>query len=179
MKIYTKTGDTGTTSLFGGTRVSKDHIRIEAYGTIDELNAWMGVVRDHLDKEDKEKISHIQNTLFNIGSILATEKKTAQPGFKIEEEDIVKMENWMDKISEDLPELKNFILPGGHPSVSFCHVARTVCRRSERRVISLSETVDIPNNVIKYLNRLSDLLFILARKLTFSKQVNEVLWKNK
>ena len=179
MKIYTKTGDSGTTSLFGGTRVSKDHIRIEAYGTTDELNSWIGVVRDHSDADDKEALAKIQNTLFNIGSILATEKKTSADIPKIEKEVIQSLEKWMDEMSEELPALRNFILPGGHPSVSFCHVARTVCRRAERRVISLSESVEIPENVVKYLNRLSDLLFILARKLTFSRQAEEVLWKNK
>ncbi|NND78201.1 MAG: cob(I)yrinic acid a,c-diamide adenosyltransferase [Flavobacteriales bacterium] len=179
MKIYTKTGDKGTTSLFGGTRVSKDDIRIEAYGTTDELNAWIGVVRDHADDEDSAALSKIQNTLFNIGSILATEKKTSIELPNIEENDIVALERWMDRMSEDLPPLKNFVLPGGDPSVSFCHVARTVCRRAERRVISLSDTAEIPENVVIYLNRLSDLLFILARKLTFSRRAKEVLWKNK
>ena len=179
MKIYTKTGDSGTTSLFGGTRVSKDHIRIEAYGTTDELNSWIGVVRDHSDDEDKKALAEIQNTLFNIGSILATEKKTSIEIPMIQEKDIESLEAWMDEMSEELPALRNFILPGGHPAVSFCHVARTVCRRAERRVISLSESAEIPENVVKYLNRLSDLLFVLARKLTFSRQAEEVLWKNK
>ena len=177
MKIYTKTGDKGKTSLFGGTRVSKDHIRIEAYGTVDELNACMGLLRDHVNQEDIPLITEIQNNLFNIGSVLATEKETGYAIPQLSEEKIVRLEEWMDKAEEGLPKLTNFILPGGHPSVAHAHLARTVCRRSERRVISLSESADIPDVLVKYLNRLSDFLFILARKLTFSNQAKELLWK--
>lgn len=177
MKIYTKTGDKGETSLFGGTRVSKDHIRIEAYGTVDELNACIGLIRDYLDADDLDLITEIQNRLFNIGSILATEKETSFPIPELKIEHIELLEQWMDKTDEGLPKLTNFILPGGHPSVAHCHLARTVCRRSERRVISLSESAEIPDNLVKYLNRLSDFLFILARKLTISNQVEELLWK--
>jgi len=177
VKIYTKTGDKGETSLFGGTRVSKDHIRIEAYGTIDELNACIGLIRDYLDAEDLLLITEIQNRLFNIGSILATEKQSNFPIPSIKVEHIEVLEKWMDKTDETLPKLSNFVLPGGHPSVAHTHLARTVCRRSERRVISLSESTEIPDNLIKYLNRLSDFLFILARKLTFSNEAEEILWK--
>ena len=177
MKIYTKTGDKGETSLFGGTRVSKDHIRIEAYGTVDELNACIGLLRDYVSSSDLELITEIQNRLFNIGSILATEKETSFPTPKISTEHIAFLEKWMDNTDESLPKLSNFILPGGHPSVAHAHLARTVCRRSERRVISLSESADIPDNLVKYLNRLSDFLFILARKLTFSNQAKEILWE--
>jgi len=177
LKIYTKTGDKGETSLFGGTRVSKDHIRIEAYGTVDELNACIGLIRDYLDSEDLLLITEIQNRLFNIGSILATEKQTnfSVPPIKVEHIEV--LEKWMDKTDKALPKLSNFVLPGGHPSVAHTHLARTVCRRSERRVISLSESAEIPDNLIKYLNRLSDFLFILARKLTFSNEAEEILWK--
>ena len=176
MKIYTKTGDQGKTSLFGGSRVNKDHIRIEAYGSVDELNSWIGVLRSHVETEDQEILIQIQNNLFNIGSILATEKETAYPIPMIDDEHISNLESWMDKNNDNLPDLKNFVLPGGHESVGFAHVCRTVCRRSERRVISLTESSEIPANLVIYLNRLSDFLFVLARKLTFSNRVEEVVW---
>ena len=178
MKIYTKTGDQGQTSLFAGTRVSKSDARIEAYGTVDEANSWMAVLRDHIEQEDQDVLIQIQNTLFSIGSVLATEKETSFKIPQVNINQIQSLEEWMDETNKDLPELKNFVLPGGHPSVSFAHVARTVVRRSERRVVALSEMVNIPENVIIYLNRLSDFLFVLARKLTYSHHIREVEWKS-
>lgn len=179
MKIYTKTGDKGDTSLFAGTRVSKADARIEAYGTVDELNSWIGLVRDHALIEDQDILIAVQNNLFNIGSILATEKETSFEIPQISVEHIEQLEHWMDQTNEYLPALRNFILPGGHPSISFAHVSRTVARRSERRIVSLADRVEVPENVIIYMNRLSDFLFVLARKLTYSHQVKEVEWKSK
>ena len=178
MKIYTKTGDKGKTSLFAGTRVSKADARIEAYGTVDEVNSWIAVLRDHVNDEDQNTLISIQNNLFSIGSILATEKETSFKIPEISEKHIEVLEAWMDKANKDIPELRSFVLPGGHPAVSFTHVARTVTRRSERRVVALAELADIPENVIIYLNRLSDFLFVLARKLTYSHHIQEVEWKS-
>lgn len=178
MKVYTKTGDKGQTSLFAGTRVSKSDVRIEAYGTVDEANSWMAVLRDHCLEEDLDILIRIQNNLFSIGSILATEKETTYKIPQISVTHIQSLEEWMDNTNQTLPELRSFVLPGGHASISYAHLARTVVRRSERRVVALSEMVDVPDNVIIYLNRLSDFLFVLARKLTYSHHIEEVEWKS-
>ncbi|MEM7163304.1 MAG: cob(I)yrinic acid a,c-diamide adenosyltransferase [Bacteroidota bacterium] len=177
MKVYTKTGDKGDTSLFGGTRVPKDHLRIEAYGTVDELNAHLGALRTFMEKDDLLLMSAIQNNLFSIGSILATEKEVNFEIPSVELEDIASLEKWMDACSSELPVLRTFILPGGHPSNAQAHIARTVCRRAERRIIALSAEVEIPKNVLTYVNRLSDFLFVLARKLTFFHQAEEISWE--
>lgn len=178
MKIYTKTGDKGKTSLYGGTRVSKSDARLEAYGTIDELNSYIGLIRDtQLDDERKIHLKEIQDRLFTIGAHLATDKesKMAQvPDLK--ESDIEFLEQEMDKMDASLPEMKSFILPGGHVNVSYCHVARCVCRRTERLTIKLSESVDIEPIIIRYLNRLSDYLFVLSRKVAKELGVDEVPW---
>lgn len=179
MKIYTKTGDKGKTSLLGGARVSKAHERIEAYGTVDELNAHMGLLRDQeVNAKRSVFVKNIQDVLFALGSNLAADpakEKTIAPVLK--EEDITVLEQEIDRMNESLPEMRNFILPGGHPSVSFCHIARCVCRRAERLVIGLSEKEAVPEMVIKYLNRLSDYLFVLSRKMARELQAEEVLWK--
>jgi cob(I)alamin adenosyltransferase len=179
MKIYTKTGDKGSTSLLGGTRVSKGHERINAYGTIDELNSFLGLVSD-LDPDEKRVnlIREIQTRLFTIGSSLAAETDRAKD-FKpdLEEDDITVLEEAIDEMNESLPVMKNFILPGGHQLVSFSHVARTVCRRAERLIITLATTEEIEEIVIRYLNRLSDYLFVLARKQGYDLKVNEIPWK--
>ncbi|GGK66125.1 cob(I)yrinic acid a,c-diamide adenosyltransferase [Rufibacter glacialis] len=180
MKIYTKTGDKGETSLIGGTRVKKSHLRIEAYGTIDELNAFLGVVRDQEVNQKRQFLfSEIQDRLFTIGSTLATdpakEGKVATPD--LHPADVQLLEEQMDLLDEQLPPLRNFILPGGHPSVSFCHVARTVCRRAERLVIALQEEAPVDDLVVQYLNRLSDLLFVLSRANGFELGVKEITWK--
>ena len=185
MKIYTKTGDKGTTALFGGTRVPKHHIRIESYGTVDELNSYIGLIRDQeIDPRSKEILVHIQDRLFTLGAILATdpEKAMLKSGKerlnipKIEEEDISLLEAEMDKMNEDLPPMTNFVLPGGHTTVSYCHIARCVCRRAERLATLLHEQEPTDERVLKYLNRLSDYLFVLARKLTYLLQAEEIKW---
>lgn len=179
MKIYTKTGDEGTTSLFGGKRVSKADLRIDAYGTIDELNSWMGVLRDQKINEFRsEPLAEIQDRLFTIGSILATEpenKKVKIPSLL--EADVELLENQMDEMDNQLPAMRHFVLPGGHASVSFGHVARTVCRRAERLVIALDQIEKVDSLVIKYLNRLSDFLFVLCRSMAHELKAPETPWK--
>lgn len=179
MKIYTKTGDKGTTSLLGGTRVLKSHDRIEAYGTVDELNSYMGLVRDQaVNHGRKEILKEIQDRLFTIGANLASDPEKS--GMKIpdlKESDIQLLENEMDAMDKQLPEMRNFILPGGHPSVSYCHVARCVCRRAERLAIKLAQSEPVDEVVIIYLNRLSDYLFVLSRKMAAELQAEEVAWK--
>lgn len=178
-KIYTKTGDKGETSLIGGKRVPKNHIRIEAYGTVDELNSVVGVIRDHdIYHEYKGVLLEIQECLFIAESLLAldeTNKQIKLPCLK--ESDIELLENEIDKMNEDLPELKNFILPGGNIESSFTHVARTICRRAERIIIELSNEAKVPEIIIRYINRLSDYFFVLARKLAHDKGAGDTLWK--
>ena len=179
MKIYTKTGDKATTSLFTGTRVPKHHIRIESYGTLDELNSFIGLLRDQeMESNLKEVLAIIQNKLFTLGSILATEPKKDNrlKISRITEEDIELLEKQIDKMNEELPEMTHFILPGGHTTVSYCHVARTICRRAERMISFLHENEPVPDTVLSYMNRLSDYLFVLARKLTKDLQAEEVKW---
>jgi cob(I)alamin adenosyltransferase len=179
MKIYTKTGDTGTTALFGGKRVPKSDLRIEAYGTVDELNSWTVVIRDQEVNIGRQDILlKIQDRLFVIGSILATEpgnKKVKVPD--LEEMDITELEKEIDAMESTLPALKSFILPGGHSSVSFGHVARTVCRRAERLVIALNSSEAVDPLVVKYLNRLSDYLFVLCRKMAHELGAGESPWR--
>jgi cob(I)alamin adenosyltransferase len=179
-KVYTKTGDSGTTGLIGGTRVPKHHLRLEAYGTVDELNSYIGLIRSHdIEAKSKEILLQIQNKLFLIGSRLATddEKSDMKEKLPIVEADILLLENEMDRMDEELPELTNFVLPGGSLANGFCHVARTVCRRAERRAIQLSNDVEINPLLLKYLNRLSDYLFILSRKVLLDVGVDEIKWK--
>lgn len=179
MKIYTKTGDKGTTSLFGGKRVSKADVRIDAYGTVDELNSWIGVVRDQeINIARKDILVHIQDRLFTMGSSLATEPGNTKVKIPaLSDDDVLRLEKEIDAMEAELPPLKSFILPGGHPSVSFGHVARTTCRRAERLVISLSENEAVDPLVIRYLNRLSDYLFVLARKMGHELGAEETPWK--
>jgi cob(I)alamin adenosyltransferase len=178
MKVYTKKGDDGTTSLYGGTRVQKDHRRIEAYGTVDELNSFIGVVMAYLDnKVDVDFWQGIQSRLFDIGAILATDgKKKGLFLPEIKETHIEEMEIAIDRMEENLEPLTHFILPSGHISVAHCHVARTVCRRAERAVVSLSHDEAISELIIKYLNRLSDLLFVMSRELGRKFDVVELKW---
>lgn len=181
MKIYTKTGDKGETSLLGGTRVPKYHIRIEAYGTVDELNSYIGLIRDQdIDEHAKQILITIQDRLFTIGSILASDpikSKVKIP--ELHEEDILLLETEIDKMNETLPEMRSFVLPGGHTTVSFCHIARCVCRRAERNTIHLKHNEFVADSVIKYLNRLSDYLFVLSRKFTADFQAVEQPWNPK
>jgi cob(I)alamin adenosyltransferase len=178
-KIYTKTGDKGQTSLIGGTRVPKHHIRIEAYGTVDELNSYIGLIRDqHIDEHSTEILLEIQDRLFTIGSSLASDPEKSKMKIPdLKEEDVILLENEMDKMDEVLPEMKSFVLPGGHTTVSYCHIARCVCRRAERLTIHLSESDFVATLVIKYLNRLSDYLFVLSRKLSQDLNAKEIPWK--
>jgi cob(I)alamin adenosyltransferase len=179
MKIYTRTGDQGTTSLFGGKRVSKAELRIDAYGTVDELNGWIGVLRDQpVNAKRQEMLVEIQDRLFTIGSLLATEpgnEKVKVPS--LSDSDIIFLEKQMDAMDEVLPPMRFFVLPGGHSSVSWGHVARTVCRRAERLVISLNETEPVDGLIIKYLNRLSDYLFVLCRMMAHELNAPETPWK--
>lgn len=179
MKIYTKTGDKGLTSLLGGTRVYKSDERINAYGTIDELNSYMGLLGDQeVNKDRLSEIREIQDRLFTIGSHLATDPGKASMKLPdLIEEDIFMLETAMDKMNETLPAMKSFILPGGHQSVSFCHIARCVCRRAERLVVQLHEKQPVEAIIIVYLNRLSDYLFVLSRAMAMSLNAQEVPWK--
>lgn len=185
MKIYTKTGDSGTTALFGGSRVPKHHLRIESYGTVDELNSNIGMIRSYeIDAHSKNTLIQIQNHLFTIGATLATDPKRAvlKSGKerlnieKVNEEKIKLLEDEMDRMNQTLPPITHFILPGGSPLVSSCHIARTVCRRAERRATALAEENEVDPLVIKYLNRLSDYLFVLARKLSIDTTAEEIQW---
>jgi len=177
MKIYTKTGDKGNTGLYGGSRVSKNHIRIESYGTIDELNSWLGLVRDqNIETHFQSIIIDIQKNLFIIGSILATPEEKKAKMLSLPESSIAVLEQEIDTMNDALPTMTHFILPGGHTTVSYCHIARTVCRRAERKVVELYETEPFDELVLQYLNRLSDYLFVLARKLSSDLSVQEIKW---
>lgn len=178
MKIYTKTGDKGQTGLVGGTRVSKSHLRIETYGTVDELNSWIGLLGDYTINEKRTPfLREVQDRLFTMGAILATE-----PGKNIAKipdlhpTDIEKMEQEIDAMNAHLEPMRSFILPGGHKEVSFAHIARTVCRRAERLVVRLNEQEPVDELVIQYLNRLSDYLFTLCRAMAKDLGVEEVKW---
>lgn len=178
MKIYTKTGDAGTTSLFGGKRVSKADLRIDAYGTVDELNSWIGILRDQeVNTSRKDVLIAIQDRLFTMGSMLATEPANTKVKIPLlEETDIVFLEKEIDAMDSLLPPMRSFVLPGGHVSVSFAHVARTVCRRTERLVIALGHAEHVDPLIIKYLNRLSDYIFVLSRKMTAELNSEESPW---
>jgi cob(I)alamin adenosyltransferase len=181
IKIYTKTGDKGTTSLIGGTKVSKSHIRIESYGTVDELNSWVGVVSDHLnDEQTRLTLKEIQDRLFTVGSSLACDPDK-EPKLKIpdlHESDVEFLEKEIDRMNEILEPMKSFILPGGAPAVSFAHVARCVCRRAERLCVAMQqEELEIESLVLKYLNRLSDYLFVVARYASHLQGTEEIKWQ--
>ncbi len=178
MKIYTKTGDKGLTSLIGGTRVPKHHLRIEAYGTVDELNSYIGLISDQaISQHQKQLLKEIQDRLFTVGSSLAADPERSK--MKIPDlhlHDIELLEKEMDAMNEVLPELKHFILPGGNTTASYCHIARCVCRRAERLVVHLAEDSFVDEKVTMYLNRLSDYIFVLARKLTQDTNGQENNW---
>ncbi|MEI7595354.1 MAG: cob(I)yrinic acid a,c-diamide adenosyltransferase [Bacteroidota bacterium] len=186
MKIYTKTGDNGETSLIGGTRVKKNHPRVEAYGTVDELNSFVGLLKDLTTSNTiKDQLLSIQNKLFIIGSCIATEPNKNKHQYncdkqpKINEADITYLEEQMDLLSKQLPEMRSFILPGGHLLVSYSHITRTVCRRTERVVLKLASESEVDHLLIKYLNRLSDFFFILARYFSLIENVDEITWDAK
>jgi cob(I)alamin adenosyltransferase len=178
MKIYTKKGDAGETSLIGGTRVPKCSMRIESYGTVDELNSHLGLIRDQeINEEYKRQILEIQDRLFTIGSSLASDpgkSKMKIPG--LFDQDVENLEHWMDEMDAVLPEMKSFVLPGGHPTVSICHIARCVCRRAERIIFDLLQHEYVDEIVPRYINRLSDYLFVLSRKLTYDLGAEESPW---
>lgn len=185
MKIYTKTGDKGTTALYGGTRVPKYHARIEAYGTADELNSYIGLIRDQkIDERSSETLLKVQNEIFTIGAMLATpkDKEILKSGKKrlnihtVSDDDVAFLEAEIDFMEQSLQPMTNFILPGGHQTVSFCHIARCVCRRVERLVVYLNENEPVDEVILSYLNRLSDYLFVLARKLTIDNRAEEIPW---
>jgi len=178
LRIYTKTGDKGQTSLIGGTRLPKHHIRIEAYGEVDELNSWIGLVRDQKIEDRHIKILlEIQDRLFTIGSLLAADpEKNKMKLPEIKEEDVVLLEKEIDAMETELPPMKSFVLPGGNTIVSFCHVSRCVCRRAERSVLRLAENEKVEELIYKYLNRLSDYLFVLSRKLAHDLNATETPW---
>lgn len=185
MKIYTKTGDKGTTALFGGTRVPKHHIRIESYGTVDELNSHIGWLRDQeIEVSHKEFLMQIQDKLFTVGAILATDPdkaflKSGQERLnipKISKEDVEQLEKAIDTMDDTLPPMTHFVLPGGHPTVSICHICRCVCRRAERLATALFEISPFHETTLVYLNRLSDYLFVLARKLSYELKAQEIKW---
>ena len=181
MKIYTKKGDSGTTQLIGGTRVAKSHQRIEAYGTIDELNSYIGLVRDQaICTNSKQLLIEIQDRLFTIGALLASDpdKKGMQLP-NIQTIDVEKLEQEIDKMNETLPEMRSFVLPGGHTTVSFCHLARCVCRRAERLSIDLSDETLQKKLILQYLNRLSDYLFVLSRYISKELRAEEIPWQPK
>jgi cob(I)alamin adenosyltransferase len=178
MKIYTKTGDKGTTALIGGTRVAKHHIRIESYGTVDELNSYIGLIGDQdITAHDKAILKHIQDRLFTIGSSLAADPEKSRMVLPdLREDDVKMLEDEIDSMDSQLPELKHFILPGGSNAISFCHIARCVCRRAERITVHLGEESPVDEKVTIYLNRLSDYLFTLARKIGMENHIPENKW---
>lgn len=179
IKIYTKTGDMGTTSLAGGTIVPKYHLRVETYGTLDELNSFIGLVRDHdVGAHNKDALMNIQRNIFILESIISEEKESGKFIPAISPADIEFLEKEIDAMNEVLPELTSFIIPGGHPLVSYCHIARCVCRRAERLMVRLKESTLIDPLLMIYINRLSDYLFVLARSIAKDLGVGDVKWAN-
>ena len=178
MKIYTKKGDQGHTGLIGGTRVSKGELRIEAYGTVDELNSYVGLIRSFdINSNSVVQLLEIQDRLFTIGSSLASDPEKSQMKIPdLLESDVERLENWMDEMDTTLPELTSFVLPGGHPFVGHIHVCRCVCRRTERLVVALDEHDYVAPLVLTYLNRLSDYLFVLGRKIAMELNIQEKEW---
>jgi len=179
MKIYTRKGDGGTTSLIGGSRVPKHHLRIECYGTVDELNSYIGLIRDqNIDEKHISTLLEIQDRLFTLGALLAAEPgKSKMKLPQLSDADITFLENEIDSMDEELEEMKSFVLPGGNTVVSYSHIARCVCRRAERIAVHLNEESEVNEIIIRYLNRLSDYLFTLSRKLTKELNAKEIPWR--
>lgn len=176
-RIYTKTGDMGDTALFGGRRVAKSHLRVDAYGTVDELNSFVGWLRDSIENEHiRGVLVQVQHRLFSVGATLASDPEKHPPAPDLVQDDIILLEQEIDAMDTILPPLKNFILPGGHTAVSVCHVCRTVCRRAERLVVALHQIDAVDTLVLQYLNRLSDYFFMLARQLGHDLGAEEVIW---
>ena len=181
MKVYTKKGDAGETALLGGRRVSKSHMRIEAYGTLDELNAFVGLLRDHVSLENTiEQLLEIQDRIFTIGSHMAMDKEDSKMKLPdIRKTDITDLEQWIDKMEAELEPMRSVVLPGGHVTLSYCHVARPVCRRVERATVSLAHEEHINPDILSYINRLSDYFFMLGRFLAKSLEIKETPWQPK
>lgn len=179
--LYTRTGDHGTTALVGGTRVPKTHQRLEAYGTVDELNAYIGLLITYLvDEQDAAFLQQVQNELFVVGSYLATdvEKTTLKAASVVTPEAVAQMEQEIDRLDNSLPPQTAFILPGGSRGAAVAHVCRTVCRRAERRILALAEGAEVAPELLAYMNRLSDYLFILSRKINRDEKKDEIFWNN-
>lgn len=179
MKVYTKKGDAGKTSLIGGKRVSKADLRIESYGTVDELNSWVGLLRDHeeIPKEQFDQLIEIQDRLFTIGSLLATQPEGTKMNLPlIYEDDVTFLENAIDKMNETIPPITKFVLPGGKMILSHSHIARCICRRAERLTVALNDDSEQHKLAMKYLNRLSDYLFVLSRKIATDLKIEEIQW---
>lgn len=181
-KIYTRTGDKGETGLVGGKRIRKDALRVQAYGDIDELNSWLGLVRTHSEKDKRDtltaQLAQIQNELFDLGSELATPDGESYPGMvTMQNDQVVRLEHWIDQAASHVPELKSFVLPGGTELNGLLHIARTVCRRAERNIISLATKEKVSDTVLAYVNRLSDLFFALARTEAHTSGAQEFLWQ--
>lgn len=179
MKIYTKKGDQGTTQLIGGTRIPKNSLRIECYGTVDELNSWIGLIRDQkIDQKYVEQLLEIQDRLFTLGSLLASDPEKGNMKLpELQSSDITYLENAIDEMDASLPPMKSFVLPGGHTTVSYTHISRCVCRRCERLVTELNGVEPVSEIVLAYMNRLSDYLFMLGRKLALDLNADEQPWK--
>jgi cob(I)alamin adenosyltransferase len=177
MKIYTKKGDKGTTQLIGGRRVPKSSLKIEAYGTVDELNSYLGFLRDQgLGAECSSQLLEIQDRLFVIGALLAKDTDAKMQLPELYDQNVSALEKWIDEMELTLEPMQNFVLPGGHQSVSICHIARCVCRRAERVSVDLSHQEDVPDLILRYLNRLSDYLFVLSRKIALDLNAEEIPW---
>lgn len=178
-KVYTKKGDDGTTALFGGARRKKYDVRIEAYGSVDELNSYLGLIRDQdIHETFKTQLLEIQDRLFTLGAILASDPSKSNlkvPSLALA--DVTFLENAMDKMDEDLPAMKSFVLPGGHTTVSFIHIARCICRRTERQIVNLHDLEPVEEVILQYINRLSDYLFVLSRKVSLDLSAEEIPWE--
>lgn len=177
--VYTRTGDRGRTSLVGGTRVSKTDLRLEAYGTIDELNSFLGMLRCYMEPgSDSDFVLRVQNCLFSVGGYLATDSSRTDLKISctVTPQMVYSMEHEIDVIDSQLPPLKAFVIPGGSKAASYCHICRTVCRRAERMVLRLAENVEIDDILLSYLNRLSDYLFVLSRKMNYDTKNKEIFW---
>lgn len=179
--VYTRTGDAGTTSLVGGTRVPKTHIRLEAYGTVDELNAQLGLLLTYLsDERDARFVRRVQHTLFSVGAQLATDifQSSVCQRSVVTSEQVAEIEREIDYVDSLLPPLRAFVLPGGGRGAAVCHVCRTVCRRAERRILSLAQEAEVASELLAYVNRLSDYLFVLSRKMNQDEKKGEIFWQN-
>lgn len=176
--VYTRTGDKGMTSLVGGSRVAKTDVRLEAYGTVDELNSFIGLLITYLDGPDKQFMQSVQNKLFVVGGYLATDQSKHELVCQITAQDVEEMELAIDEADGGLPPLKAFVLPGGSQGAAVCHVCRTVCRRAERRILALAELHSVAPELIAYINRLSDYLFVLSRKINLQQKNDEIFWDN-